>query len=51
MPLADCILHTFPTITDARGRLSVVEFAGRVPFPVQRVFFIADAGLNPSVLV
>lgn len=41
MPLAACSVRDFPVITDARGRLSVLEGAG-VPFPIRRVFFIAD---------
>ncbi len=42
VPLADCFLRDCQTIRDARGRLSVVDFARDVPFTVRRSFFIAD---------
>lgn len=39
--LPACTVHRFLTRADARGRLSVVEGA-EVPFPIRRVFFVAD---------
>lgn len=42
VPLSDCTLRDCTTRADARGRLSVIEFAPDVPFTVRRAFFIAD---------
>ena len=36
-----CRLWRLPTIVDSRGRLTVAELA-TMPFPVKRLFFIAD---------
>lgn len=42
MPLNACTIRDCTTRADARGRLSVIEFAPDVPFTVRRAFFIAD---------
>jgi hypothetical protein len=39
--VARCRLCRFPALVDGRGYLMVAEFA-EMPFPVRRVFFIAD---------
>jgi hypothetical protein len=39
--LSDCTIRDLWTLTDDRGRLSVLEGAG-VPFPIRRVFFITE---------
>jgi UDP-2-acetamido-3-amino-2,3-dideoxy-glucuronate N-acetyltransferase len=41
LEVSGCRFWRFPTSTDARGQLTVAEFA-TMPFAVQRIFFISD---------
>lgn len=40
MSVEHCRLIQFPTISDARGSLSVIEAARHVPFEIKRVFYL-----------
>lgn len=42
MKLAECELMEFVTITDSRGKLTVIEGNDRLPFNIRRVYYLYD---------
>ncbi len=42
MKLADCELMEFPTFTDGRGNLTVIEGDDRLPFDIRRIYYLYE---------
>ncbi len=42
MKLAECELIEFVTVTDSRGKLTVIEGDERLPFDIRRVYYLYD---------
>jgi len=40
MTVVECVVLDLPTISDARGLLTVVERGGPLPFAVERIFWV-----------